>query len=158
MKTDLIEQFNHTWNILEGMCRDCDADAWTNLAHGYIMPARLAFHILLSTLYYLEDDAEMFFASGKPLAGDWLSMELPALPSQSDILQILPEFREKTDCWLAGMDLAADNTAFSWAGSTKLGVVTFLLRHTLYHTGELNALLYESKNGAAEDNWIKAFR
>ena len=157
MKADILDQFNHTWKIYEGIIRDFDDGAWTNLAHGYIVPARLAFHILKSTLYYLEDSCVLALPSGRQLDGDWLTMELEALPLRSDILHVVDVFRVKTEKWLLEMDLPAQNTAFEWAGQTKMGVVIFLLRHTLYHLGELNALLYESKLGEANDNFIKAF-
>jgi hypothetical protein len=49
-----------------------------------------------------------------------------------------------------------ENKIFYWAGKTKLGLVLFLLRHTLHHIGELSSLLNESKNGVADDNWVKA--
>ena len=48
------------------------------------------------------------------------------------------------------------NETFPWAGKTKLGVVIFLLRHTTYHLGELSSLLNESRDGNAEDNYVKA--
>jgi hypothetical protein len=54
------------------------------------------------------------------------------------------------------MDLHSENRAFEWAGETKLGVVLFLLRHSLYHIGELSSLLNESKNGDVEDHYVKA--
>jgi hypothetical protein len=54
------------------------------------------------------------------------------------------------------MDFGAENRSFDWAGETKLGVVIFLLRHNLYHIGELSSLLNESRNGEAEDHWVKA--
>jgi hypothetical protein len=54
------------------------------------------------------------------------------------------------------MDYSAKNTAFPWAGETRLGVVIFLLRHSLYHLGELSSLLNESKHGDAEDHYVKA--
>jgi hypothetical protein len=100
----------------------------------------------------------MVFPSGKPLAGDWLTMDVHTLPSRADVLHTLDVFMEKTERWLVDMDLGAENGAFGWAGKTKAGVVIFLLKHTMYHLGELNALLYESKGGMAEDNYIKAFR
>ena len=158
MKNEFMNQYNHTWNILEGIVGDFDDDAWTNLGHGYIVPARLAYHILRATQYYIEDDAVIILPSGKPFDGDWLSMDADQLPSRADIHHALKIFSTKTEIWLSEMDLNAENAAFSWAGETKAGVVIFLLRHTLYHLGELNALLYESKGGKAEDNYIKAFR
>ena len=54
------------------------------------------------------------------------------------------------------MDYGAENKPFEWAGETKLGVVIFLLRHSLYHIGELSSLLNESKNGAVEDHYVNA--
>ncbi len=158
MKNEFIEQYNHTWNIYEGIINDFDDDSWINLGHGYIVPARLAFHILHSTKYYIEDPSAIAFPSGRSLNGDWLSMDKDELPLRSDIVHILEVFRIKTEKWLSDMDYKSKNTSFEWAGETKTGVVIFLLRHTLYHLGELNALLYESKNGNAEDNYIKAFR
>ena len=158
MKNEFIAQFNHTWNILAGIVDDFDDDAWTNLGHGYIVPARLAYHILRSTQYYIEDDAAIALPSGKAFDGDWLSMDTGQLPSRADILCALKVFRTKTETWLSEMDLRAENTAFGWAGETKAGVVIFLMRHTMHHLGELNALLYESKGGKAEDNFIKAFK
>jgi surface antigen len=66
------------------------------------------------------------------------------------------QLKVKTEEWLSEMDFSAENRSFDWAGKTKLGVVIFLLRHNLYHIGELSSLLNESRNGEAEDNWVKA--
>ena len=128
-----------------------------NVEHGYISPARLAYHILHGTKYYLEDTSAVDLPSGRTFGGDWLTMEKHELPLRSDILHALKTFRAKTERWLANIEMGAKNTSFDWAGETKSGVVIFLLRHILYNSGELNALLYESKNGNAEDYWIKAF-
>jgi hypothetical protein len=54
------------------------------------------------------------------------------------------------------MDFSSKNTSFDWAGETKLGVVIFSLRHTLYHLGELSSLLNESRDGDVEDVYVKA--
>jgi hypothetical protein len=64
----------------------------------------------------------------------------------------------KTEKWLSEMDFHAENRSFEWAGETKLGVVLFLLRHSVFHIGELSSLLNESKNGDAEDNYVKALK
>jgi hypothetical protein len=79
------------------------------------------------------------------------------LPSRDDVLACMNELEAKTDRWLSEMDFDAENLTFDWAGKTKLGVVIFLLRHSVYHIGELGSLLVQSKNGEVEDNWIKAF-
>jgi hypothetical protein len=107
--------------------------------------------------YYLEDASTIVFASGKSFEGKWETVKEEDLPSQDDVLVGIDELEGKTEKWLSEMDYNAENKSFSWAGKTKLGVVIFLLRHNLYHIGELSALLNESRDGKAEDNWIKAF-
>ena len=62
-KNGFVSQCQQTWNILEGIVNDFDDNAWTNLGHGYIVPARLAYHILRSTQYYLEDDPAIVLPS-----------------------------------------------------------------------------------------------
>jgi hypothetical protein len=54
------------------------------------------------------------------------------------------------------MDFEAENESFGWAGETKLGVALFLFSHTVYHLGELSALLSESSDGNVEDAYVKA--
>jgi hypothetical protein len=111
MKTELINQYEHSWRVFEGIVRDFDTDAWIHIGSGTTTPARMAFHILKGVKYYLEDSSTIAFASGKSFEFDWETVD---------------------------------------------EVVIFLLRHSLYHIGELSSLLNESKNGVAEDNWVKA--
>ena len=144
MKTELITQYAHTTRVFERIVKDFDDDAWLHTGRGPITPARLAFHILQGIKYYLEDPSTIVFASGKPFESNWETAKEENLPSQNDILACINELQVKTERWLSEMDLNSDNGAFEWAGETKLGVVLFLLRHSLYHLGELSSLLNES--------------
>jgi hypothetical protein len=157
MKNEFTQQYQHTWRIFEGIVEDFDSDSWIHTGCGMTTPARIAFHLLQGVRYYIEDSSALTFVSGKSFEGDWKTAKEEELPSQNDILTCLNELRVKTEKWLSEMDYAAENRSFDWAGQTKVGVVIFLLRHNLYHIGELSALLNESKHGTAEDNWIKAF-
>ena len=121
-----------------------------------ITPARLSFHIPKAVKYYLEDKFEIFFASGKPFNSNSENATEDDLPSQNDITIIIREFRKKTEKWLDEIDYGAKNKSFNWAGETKFGVVIFLLRHSLYHIGELSSLLNKSKNGDEEDHYVNA--
>lgn len=157
MKDEFIKQYQHTWKIFAGTVKDFDQIAWSRAGCGKTTPARMALHILQGVKYYLEDSSTLVFPSGKSFEIDWRTAQDDELPSQSDILAGLNELEARTEKWLGEMDFHAENKSFDWAGKTKLGVVIFLLRHNLYHIGELSALLNESQHGAAEDNWIKAF-
>ena len=157
LKDEFIEQYRHTWRILEGVVKDFDDESWLHTGREATTPARTAFHILQGVKYYIEDTSTVIFASGKSFEGDWKTVKEEELPSQDDTLKCMNELEAKTENWLREMDYDSENSAFPWAGKTKLGVAIFLLRHTVYHIGELCSLLNESKNGEAEDNWIKAF-
>jgi hypothetical protein len=156
MTTEFIKQYAHTWRVFERIVQDFDEDAWLHTGRGTTTPVRLSFHMLQGVKYYIEDSSTILFASGKSFEGNCAAIQEQDLPSQNDILACIGGLKAKTETWLSEMDLGAENKSFSWAGETKLGVVLFLLRHTVYHLGELSSLLNESKNGDAEDNYVKA--
>ena len=155
-RNEFVEQYTHTWRVFEGIVNDFDNDAWIHTGRGIITPVRLAFHILQAVKYYIEDSTTIVFASGKSFESDWETVEEESLPSQDDILMCTSELKAKTKEWLSEMDLNSQNTSFGWAGETRLGVALFLLRHSVYHLGELSSLLNESINGEARDNYVKA--
>ncbi len=155
-KSEFINQYGHTWRVFERLVKDFDADAWQQAGRGVIAPVRLSLHILLGTKYYLDDLTAMHYASGKPFDPDWQNAKTDDLPTQNDIVTCIHEVKMKTEEWLSNMDYFAENESFPWAGETKLGVVIFLLRHSIFHIGELSSLLNESKNGIVEDHWVKS--
>jgi hypothetical protein len=156
MKNEFIKQYGHSWRVFERIVKDFDKDAWIHTGRKSYTPVRLAFHILKSVKYYIEDSSTIHFASGKFLESEWETTKEENLPSQNDILVCINELKAKTEVWLSEIDFTSKNMSFEWAGETKLGVVIFLLRHTLYHLGELSCLLNESRNGDVEDNYVKA--
>jgi hypothetical protein len=156
MKTEYITQYAHTWRVFSRLVNDFDPGAWTHTGRGAITPARLSVHILQAAKGYMQAPTPLLFASGKSFACNWITAQEEDLPSQADVLTSIAELSEVTTRWLVEMEFDCENSAFPWAGKTKLGVVLFLLRHTLFHIGELSSLLNESKNGAVEDHYVKA--
>jgi hypothetical protein len=136
--------------------KDFDNDAWLHTGRGTITPARVAFHVLQGVKYYIQDSSTVLFASGKSFESNWETVPEKDLPSQGDVLACIDELKVKTEKWLSETDLNSENRSFEWAGETRLGVVLFLLRHSLYHIGELSSLLNESRNGNVGDNYVKA--
>jgi hypothetical protein len=156
MKTELIKQYGHTWRVFERIVGNFDDVAWIRAGRGSCTPARLAFHILKATKYYLQESDATPFASGKSFEADWITAHDEDLPFRSDIQAAIAGWQAKTASWLSAMDLDAANTAFDWAGRNRFGVALFLLRHSLYHLGELSSILNESRNGNVEDIYVKA--
>ena len=156
METEFVEQYGHTWRVFKRIVKDFGRDAWIHTGRGAATPVRIALHILQGVKYYIEDSATTIFESGKSFECNSETAKEEELPSQNDILTCIDGLKVKTENWLSEMDFSAENKSFEWAGETKLGVVIFLLRHSLYHLGEISSLLNESKDGNAEDNYVKA--
>jgi hypothetical protein len=158
LNTELIDQFAHIWRVFWRLVNDFDDQSWLHAGRKVMRPARLSLHVLKSTKFYLQDDTTFIFPSGKPLDLNGMTADDSELPSREDLKWGIKEFAQNTEAWLSRMDLASPNEAFDWAGKTKLGLVVFLLKHSLFHIGELSCLLNESRNGEAEDNYVKALQ
>lgn len=156
MKTEFIQQYAHTWRVLAGIVKDFDQETWLHYGCGTMTPARDTFHLLQGVKYYTEDSSMVAFASGKSFDSHCGTVAEELLPSQADVLACIADLQIKTEAWLFNLDFAAENKTFEWTGQTRLSVALFLLRHMLYHLGELSSMLNESKQGVAEDNWVKA--
>ncbi len=156
MQEEFISHYSHMWRVFTRLVTDFDETAWIHTGRHATTPARLSFHILKATQYYIEDQSDTKFISGKAFAVDCATASEEELPAQNDILGCIEQFSKKTEKWLAGIDYLAVNETFPWAGKTKLGVVIFLLKHSIYHLGELSSLLNESRDGNVEDNYVKA--
>ena len=155
MKEEFIRQYAHTWRVFVRLVEGFEQAAWIHTGRKAMTPARLAFHILKSAKYYLEDPSPIFFASGKLFEANWETANEEDLPTQRDIILCIAEIKTTTEAWLSEMDFSAKNTSFQWAGETKLAVVIFSMRHTLYHLGEFSSLLNESRNGDVGDNFAE---
>ena len=158
LNIELGVQYAHIWRVFERLVNDFDDASWYCTGRKATTPARLSFHILRATKYYLEDTTAIEFASGKPFDVDCAAANVESLPLRMDVILSIRDFAQKTERWIAEMDLCSTNQAFEWAGKTKLGLVIFLLKHTVYHLGELSSLLNESQNGETEDNYVKALQ
>ena len=156
MQNEFVSQYSHTWRVFNRLVNDFDDEAWIHTGRNTTTPVRLSFHILKATKYYIEDQSETKFISGKAFNIDCATAEEDDLPSKNDILTSIDHLSKKTEKWLTKIDYFSTNETFPWAGKTKLGVVIFLLRHSIYHLGELSSLLNESRNGNVADNYVKA--
>ncbi len=153
-KSDLATQFAQSMKILEEIVTRIDDDLWRNGGCGYQTPVRVAYHILLGVGYYIGYESSLKRRIGDDLEG----VPVDSLPSQKDILQLIDELNPQIREWIASLDFDGANTKFPWAGETHTGLFLFLLRHTMYHMGELNSLLYQAKSGRLDDLWMMGFQ
>ncbi|MBT3275325.1 MAG: hypothetical protein HN368_19375 [Spirochaetales bacterium] len=152
-----LNQYDQTWKILEATIDGYDSESWIHLGLGYMTPVKVAFHILKGFKYYMREKSVIEFPSGVSLESDLKNTSDEDLPSQKDMLICLQNLKGKSADWLSNLDLDGNNETFPWAGKSNIGVVIFLLRHTLFHMGELNSLLFVKRDGNLEDNWMMGF-
>ncbi|MBN1500164.1 MAG: hypothetical protein JW982_08415 [Spirochaetes bacterium] len=157
MKEELLNQYSHTWKMFFCMVSDFDDVSWTNTGCSYIIPARISYHIIGGVNYYIENEQPVELQSGKNNDWNWEKGEIENQPTREDIKDLIGKYKVWTEKWIQEMNFEDSNTKFEWTGENKISVVLFLLRHMEYHIGELNLLLNISRNGEANDNWIKAF-
>jgi hypothetical protein len=157
MMPELGNQYNHTWKMFHKMVVDFDDASWLSTGCAYIIPARIAYHIIGGVDYYIQNEQKPELGSGKKNDWNWQHAPIADLPTRSDILELIHVYKAKTDAWLDATDGEERNAKFEWTGEKEISVGLFLLRHMEYHIGELNLLLHISKDGVANDNWIGAF-
>ena len=155
LKQDFINQFRHFWKTFEKIVLDFNKLSWIQSGFGLTTPAKTAYHIIKSTKYYIADQSPIVYQSGKSMTVNRNKIDISELPSIDDIVFLIPLIKENTEKWLLNINLEAENNIYIWTGKTMFSVVLFLLRHSQYHLGEMNALLNEYKKGKAEDHFVK---
>jgi hypothetical protein len=95
MKNEFISQYAHTWRVFSALVNDFDNEAWLTTGRDATTPARLSFHILKATKFYIEDQSETNFRSGKKFDMDSVQAKEDELPSRKDILESIEYFSKK---------------------------------------------------------------
>jgi hypothetical protein len=147
----LANQFERGWKMIGRTIEQTPDDLWRTAGKGYLCPARLAYHIVETIDFYIYDGEQDQFGSR---FGDWEEPGPEELPSREEVLGYMREVRGTLNTWLGGYDdtaIRGPNEAHPWCGDTILELALYVLRHTLHHHGEMNALLVLEAGGT--DNW-----
>ncbi len=153
MKRELLNQYAHVWRTYRCVCRDFDEASWRSLGFGVTQPDRLALHILQSAIFYIEGRMLLMRKDGSFIDNRSSEIDKSALPDVENVLFMVETVARKTETWIREMDADGKNEEYPWAGETAQSVALFLLRHSQYHLGELNALLNEQLRGRAPDHF-----
>lgn len=65
IKQETINQNTHFWKVYKLILKECSDTAWSSLGHGYTTPDRLAYHIMQSSLLYMEYENSITMEKGK---------------------------------------------------------------------------------------------
>jgi hypothetical protein len=156
LKQEILIQFDHGWRVFTRLVTEFDEKAWFEYGRGANTPARFCLHILQSFNFYMMSDEYVVLASRKNLSCDPWEVEKKELPTQSEMLEMILYFKNKTTNWVNDMVLDDVNKDFDWTGETKFSVLIFVLRHFMYHLGEVSGLLNEVKNGDVDDIYVNS--
>ena len=146
---EILAQYLHTWKMLDRLVGEISDEEWDVQASDYLRPGRLAFHIMLSAEFYTDQMSPMRERFPK----QWDEFHAEAVPDRATFRAYAQRVQKGVARWLLG-ELDAPEERFPWAGTTRRSVALFLLRHTLYHMGEMNAMLFRGRNGATADPWM----
>lgn len=157
MKEEFLNQFDHLWRTFRKIVADFDEKALRTSGVGQTVPLGLSFHILGSTKFYIQDtDTPLKLKNGEILPGpEEKPNENDEPPNSEDIQFMIDDLKAKTKKWLLELDFDAKNEKFEWTGKSQGSVALFLLRHSQYHLGEMNALLNIHLDGKADDYFGK---
>lgn len=139
----LSNAFARTWEMYRSAINDIPEEHWRSGDDGYLIPARLAYHVFEAAEFY-SGKTPKGFEWGHRFGADWEGATTEQLPTEEQALAYLEEVRERVDTWLRGMsdsDLLSHDSEFLWTGSSFLDRALYLLQHNRQHIGEINAEL-----------------
>ena len=137
----LVDQFRKSWDTLRNLVDIVPDQQWNTGADDYLIPARLAYHIIQAAERYVSElDSEEYLRTRKHNL-DWQG---PAaeLPAKSDFFGDVDWIQKKAEKWLVetGDDgLLQAETLYPHTGQRTLDKALYLLRHNQHHLGEMLA-------------------
>jgi hypothetical protein len=153
ISVSLIEQFARSWEVLRDAVRQFPAEQWRCGEIDYLIPPRLALHVIEAAEFYAGDTPEGFHFGGR-FGVDWEGSPAEQFPDQEEMLRYLDEVQAQVEAWLRGLsdaDLLLPGQAFPWTGRCVLDRAIYVLRHTHQHIGEMNAEL--RRRGCPRAQW-----
>jgi hypothetical protein len=148
---ELNDQFRRAWDMIRDTISGFSESDWITAGVDYLVPARIAYHLIETVEYYIGDKTKNEFSWGSRFGGGWIDIEKDRLPKQEDMLVYLEEVEGKLADWIGRCEFADENKLFNRTGKTLLAHALYVLRHTLDHHGQLNSLLYQT--GIKKINW-----
>jgi hypothetical protein len=150
MVDELIDQFGRTWQELRDALVKTPASEWrradavSGAETDYLVPARLAYHILRTTdMYATHMGYEEYKPHRKYTLDNWEG-PVEALPEREEVFTFVNECEVQVKEWLLDLSeegLMEEEEKYPWTGAHKLGRALYLLRHNQWHIAEINTLL-----------------
>ena len=145
LTTLMIEHINHTWKELKQVISATLVEQWILGNSDYLIPARLAYHIVLTADMYATHMGYEEYKPHRKYKLDWEATPAEQLPSQAEMMMFINETAQTVTQWLTDLGdngLLKDEDKYPWTG-IKLGRAIFISSHTQWHIAEMFTLLRE---------------
>jgi hypothetical protein len=140
----LIDQFGRTWQELRNAVMKTSSEEWRRGTDDYLIPARLAYHILFTADMYATHMGYEEYKPHRKYKLDWENAPVDELPSREALFTLVNETEVTVKQWLIDLGdegLLRDEDKYPWTGERILDRALYALRHNQWHIGELNAIL-----------------
>jgi hypothetical protein len=151
MKDLFVIQFTQFWRMFESVVSNFNSLTWKESGHGLTKPYLLAYHIIQSIKYYIDDKNDVVLLNGNILSHDIKLIDCGLLISQKEICAMVKDIQPKLEKWIQNVNLQEENTRCKWTGDKVESIILFIIRHSYFHFGEMNTLLNEYLDGKAPD-------
>ncbi len=150
----LDDQYTRMWNLLREVILNTPDEPWREGSRISSGLARLAYHTI-ETVDFYNGETEKSFKWGARLGINiWEAATPSELPSKEQVNKYAEEVRIKTETIFSewnDMNFMAKQTIFHWTGKTLLDRFLYIIKHSYYHLGQINAVL--SASGFTPLNW-----
>jgi hypothetical protein len=149
MMKEMGRQFAGMWHMYFRLADRIGEEHWRSEGPWYFSPCRIFLHIPASIAFYIghESPYRDRFEDG------WDQAAIDEFPSKDETLGYARTIRSALRDWLRSGDPDQENTEAPWAGPTRFSVAVFMLRHGMYHLGEIQAVAHRI-TGAQFDPWM----
>jgi hypothetical protein len=148
-----VIQFTQFWRMFHSIVSDFDATTWKESGYGLTKPYLLAYHIIQSIKYYIDDTTDVVLNNGTVLKSDIKLVDSGICISQNEISSLANSIQDTLQNWIVKINRDGVNTRCKWTGDTVGSIIPFITRHSYFHLGEMNTLLNESLGGLASDHF-----
>ncbi|MDP6361428.1 MAG: DinB family protein [Planctomycetota bacterium] len=138
----IVTQFRRSWDMLRDCVHRYPENEWKDSDIDFLRAPRLVVHAIEAAEFYCGESPDGFKWGHR--FGDWEGMSFDELPGQEQVLAYLDEIGEKFEGWARAMsdeDILGSNDAFPWTGERVLDRISYVMRHTHQHLGEMGAEL-----------------
>lgn len=143
-------QFASAHKMLRDAVTNFPPEEWRKARHDFLVPARLAFHVVQATDFHLDGNPDAF--DWDRFGINWEETPAAVLLDQPQLLAYMDEVEAKLDATLQQLAVSG-LSASDYAGRfpTALDHLLYTLRHVQHHTGQINAEL--KRRGLNPSKW-----